>query len=155
MPIHISRGNQQFGPYELDRINAGLQDGTFQPTDLAWSDGMPGWVPLPQYPGVQANRVGPPPPPAAPMPIGAPPSPASEEDRLRSTAGLLQKAYVVLFGSSLAMIALQAAVTGFTGGTELLFAILLGSAVGCRLKRNSVINRLNQLVHARGGPPMA
>jgi hypothetical protein len=152
MPIHIARGDQQFGPYELDRINSGLQDGSFQPTDLAWSDGMSGWVPLAQYPGAHlANRSAPPIPPApAPNPSAA--SPATEEDRLRSTAGLLQKAYMVLFGSSIALIVLQISVWGYTGGTELLWALTLGGAVVCRIKRTAAVNRLNQITNARGGP---
>lgn len=155
MPIHLSRNNQQYGPYELDHVNAGLKDGSLLPTDLAWSDGMPGWVPLAQYPGVQiASRpvpTQPPPMPSQTSNIGAA-APESEEARLQSTAKTLQTLYAVFFGLAMLMIALQATVLGFSGGSQVLFVLLLCSAVGCRLKRTSIVNRLNQIAHSRGGP---
>ena len=154
MQIHISRNNLQYGPYDFDRVNAGLNDGSLLPTDLAWSEGMPGWVPLAQYPGVQiVNR--PPPPvwptaaaPATPNPANS----ATEEARLQSTAKTLQKLYAVLFGASMLILILQVTAMGFETGGTIVWALTLGGAVGCRLKRTSVVNRLNQITNSRGGP---
>ncbi|MBC8326030.1 MAG: DUF4339 domain-containing protein [Verrucomicrobia subdivision 3 bacterium] len=81
MTIHLSRKGQQYGPYTLVQVNHYLEDGTVLPTDDAWAEGMAGWVPVGQIPGVElpgsiaANSIPPPPPPmmAAPFaPIGAP-----------------------------------------------------------------------------------
>jgi len=70
MQVHLERSGQQFGPYSIEEINAYLSSGQVLPTDMAWYDGAPGWIPLPQVPGVQSG--GPPPAPSAP-----PPTPAS------------------------------------------------------------------------------
>ena len=70
MQVHIDRGGQRFGPYGLDEINTHLASGTLKPTDLAWADGMPGWVPVTQIPGVNVPGAAVPPPPSSP---GAPP----------------------------------------------------------------------------------
>ena len=66
MQVHLERSGQQFGPYSIEEINAYLSSGQVLPTDMAWYDGAPGWVPLPQVPGVQAGD--PPPAPSAPPP---------------------------------------------------------------------------------------
>ena len=154
MSIHISRGGQQYGPYELDYINASLQSGSLLPNDLAWSDGMSGWVPLAQYPGVQVasgpTTAVPPPLPAQAVSQGSL-APVNGEDKLRSTAKTLQTWYAVLFGLSLLLILLQT-IVGFTLGWQLLFVLALGGAIGCRLKRTSLVNRMNQLANSRGGP---
>ena len=66
MQVHLERSGQQFGPYSIEEINAYLSSGQVLPTDMAWYDGAPGWVPLPQVPGVQAGD--PPPAPSVPPP---------------------------------------------------------------------------------------
>ena len=50
--IHILRDGQQFGPYSLEEINAFLADGSLLPSDQAWYEGAPGWIPLTEVPGV-------------------------------------------------------------------------------------------------------
>ena len=50
--IHILRDGQQFGPYSLEEINAFLVDGSLLPSDQAWYEGAPGWIPLTEVPGV-------------------------------------------------------------------------------------------------------
>ncbi|MFT4692192.1 MAG: mono/diheme cytochrome c family protein [Limisphaerales bacterium] len=52
MQIHINRDGEDFGPYTLEQVNQYLQDGSVVPTDMAWHDGQPDWVPLPQIKGV-------------------------------------------------------------------------------------------------------
>ncbi len=50
--IHILRDGQQFGPYTLEEINAFLADGSLLPTDQAWYEGAPEWMPITDVPGV-------------------------------------------------------------------------------------------------------
>ena len=69
MQIFISRNNQRHGPYSLDDIQAYLASGHLHGNDLAWYEGVQGWIPLNQVPGVVTpqSRVPPPPPQIAPM----------------------------------------------------------------------------------------
>jgi hypothetical protein len=48
----ISRNGQQFGPYSLDELKRYFAEGRVALTDLAWSAGMPAWVPVSQLPGI-------------------------------------------------------------------------------------------------------
>ena len=50
--IHFLRDGQQFGPYSLEEINAFLADGSLLPSDQAWYEGAPEWIPLTEVPGV-------------------------------------------------------------------------------------------------------
>ncbi|MBG85707.1 MAG: hypothetical protein CMO80_02260 [Verrucomicrobiales bacterium] len=52
MQIHINRDGQDYGPYTIEQVNQYLLDGSVIPTDMAWHDGLPDWVPLPQVSGV-------------------------------------------------------------------------------------------------------
>ncbi len=54
MQIHISRDGEQFGPYPLEQVNEYLAAGNLLPTDQAWYEGAPGWMPLPAVEGVNA-----------------------------------------------------------------------------------------------------
>ena len=50
----LSRNGQQFGPYSLDELRRYLAEGRVALSDLAWSAGMPAWVPVSQLPGMSA-----------------------------------------------------------------------------------------------------
>ena len=52
MMIHISRDGEQFGPYTLEDANSYLAQGSLLPTDQAWYEGAPDWMPLSQVPGI-------------------------------------------------------------------------------------------------------
>ena len=67
MQVHVDRGGERYGPYSLEDVNAYLANGTLLPTDQAWQDGMPDWVPITQIPGVTAPGGA-----AAPPPLPAP-----------------------------------------------------------------------------------
>jgi len=71
MEIFISRNNEKHGPYSLEQIQGFLASGQAQGSDMAWYEGVKGWVPLSQVPGVQLPRAGsvPPPPPHQPAPV--------------------------------------------------------------------------------------
>jgi len=70
MQIFINSGGQQSGPFSLDQINQNLQLGAISPdAAMAWYEGLAGWIPLRQVPGVVplGPAFGPPPvpPPSA------------------------------------------------------------------------------------------
>ena len=52
MDIYINRDGQQGGPYSLDKINECLAEGSMQPTNLAFHEGLTDWIPLNQVAGV-------------------------------------------------------------------------------------------------------
>jgi hypothetical protein len=57
----ITRAGQQYGPYPVDELKRGIAQGNIVGTDLVWTPGMPGWVPVSELvPGAAL-----PPPPAS------------------------------------------------------------------------------------------
>ena len=52
MQVHIDRNGERYGPYSIEDINTYLANGTLLPADLAWHEGLSGWVPLNQVLGV-------------------------------------------------------------------------------------------------------
>ena len=63
MDIHIHKDGQQVGPYSLEQVNEQLAQGTLQPTDLAFHEGLSNWTPLSQVAGVNISGALPPHPP--------------------------------------------------------------------------------------------
>ena len=112
MQVHIERGGQRFGPYGLDEINAHLASGMLQPTDSAWAEGMPGWVPVTQIPGVNAPGAAAPPPPSAP---GEAPPPTPPSTPVSATAGNSagKKKLLIGVGATVGVCALGAALWFF------------------------------------------
>ena len=73
--IHVMRDGQQFGPYTIEDLNAYLAQGSLLPTDQAWWEGAPAWVPMDQVPGViLPGGVAPAPVPVATAPVVADPN---------------------------------------------------------------------------------
>ncbi len=71
MTYQVSRNGQTYGPYTLEDLRRYLASGNVLPTDLAKSDDMPDYVPVPQL-----LDAAPPPPPAVPFPaFSAAPTP--------------------------------------------------------------------------------
>ena len=85
MNYQIAREGQQLGQFTEEQIRAGLFDGTYQPTDLAWAEGMADWKPLSE---VFAQRVTA--PPSLPMNMGALPPPMATNQ----TNGCLKAAII-------------------------------------------------------------
>jgi uncharacterized RDD family membrane protein YckC/type II secretory pathway pseudopilin PulG len=80
MEIRIHRDGSDFGPYSLEELRQYLASGQIIPTDLAWYQGAPDWMPVTQVPGLNPQPVAPPmaapqmPPAMPPMgPPGMPP----------------------------------------------------------------------------------
>jgi hypothetical protein len=46
MQIHISRNDEQFGPYSREEVASYLEDGSLVPNDFAWHEDLTDWKPL-------------------------------------------------------------------------------------------------------------
>ena len=57
MMIHVSRDGEQFGPYTLEDANAYLAQGSLLPTDQAWYEGAPDWMPITDVPGIHSGTA--------------------------------------------------------------------------------------------------
>ena len=66
MQYHISRDGKNYGPYALADLQRMLAQGQVLQTDLCWTEGMSGWLPVGQALASAA------PAPAAPAPAPAP-----------------------------------------------------------------------------------
>jgi hypothetical protein len=51
MTLYLTKNGTQAGPYTFEQVQAFILDGHVRDTDLAWSEGMPAWVPLREIPG--------------------------------------------------------------------------------------------------------
>ena len=54
--IHISRNNQQMGPYTYEEVQSHLAQGSLLPTDFAWHDGLENWTQLSAISPQEANK---------------------------------------------------------------------------------------------------
>jgi membrane protease subunit (stomatin/prohibitin family) len=69
---HVTENGQSLGPFNLQQLQQGIQQGQVNAQTLVWSAGMAGWTPAGQVPQL-AGLFGPPAPPPPPPP----PSPKS------------------------------------------------------------------------------
>ena len=110
MKIRVTRNQTEFGPYDIADINGYLKLGSLLATDLAWHEGLSGWIPLCQIPGVRVPvKAKAPLPPQTTRPGGSahpnrynlapvPQSPPTKRPRRASLVG----AVVLVVGSLLA-----------------------------------------------------
>ena len=163
---HYSIEGSQAGPIPEDELKALAKNGQLRRSDKVWKDGMSGWMAAGGIPGLfpsapQPSQGGPPPL----HQTGLSPQPPQFQsvrtfggtalqtpDQIRSMINLLQVLYYVLFGLSMLVIMLQVMGMGRTPASVFLWMVLLGSAIGCRLYRTSLVNRLNRLPSARNEP---
>ena len=81
--IYVSKGDQDLGPFTFDELVEQMSKKQFEPTDMAWHQGVSNWMALeqlPEWPTIQeklkpANKPGAAPPPleikkAPPMATG-------------------------------------------------------------------------------------
>lgn len=98
--IYISKGDQDHGPFTFDELVEQMAKKQFEPTDLAWHQGVSNWMALeqlPEWPTIQeklkpASKLGAAPPPleikkAPPMSTG----PALFEDSTGKPEPALKK----------------------------------------------------------------
>jgi membrane protease subunit (stomatin/prohibitin family) len=64
---HVTANGQSLGPYSLEQMVQGIQQGQVSATTLVWSAGMAAWTAAAQVPQL-ASFFGPPPPPPPPPP---------------------------------------------------------------------------------------
>ncbi len=133
--IHIARGETKLGIFAEEEVQEGLRTGRFASTDLAWREGMAGWLPLAQIdfgaPGV-IPPPGPVPPPDAPAGaqdiVAAPPTglPWDRRQELGIFPAFLETLKLVLLNPTTAFSAMK-----IEGGlTEPLFYAVIGGSVG-------------------------
>jgi uncharacterized Tic20 family protein len=77
MNFHLSRNGQLAGPFSAEQIQTFLTQGTVAASDLAWTEGWPGWVPISNVPSLIAREAIPPVfnPPPMPSPQAQLPTP--------------------------------------------------------------------------------
>jgi Domain of unknown function (DUF4190)/GYF domain 2 len=51
MKFLVHHDGKDLGPYSLDEVRRGVAGGSFLPSDLAWQEGAPEWLPLSSIPG--------------------------------------------------------------------------------------------------------
>jgi len=102
--IHVMRDGQQFGPYTLEDLNAYLAQGSLLPTDQAWWEGAPAWVPMDQVPGVQLPGM----PSVAAEVIEAPEVAAVQAEAMTGVApeAAKKKKIIIIAGSVLGVVAI-------------------------------------------------
>ena len=55
MQISLQDKGQPIGPFSLEQVREGLAKGDYKPSDLAWYEGAPGWIPLSSIPGTDLS----------------------------------------------------------------------------------------------------
>jgi hypothetical protein len=90
MEIHLARNGSALGVFPDSEVREGLASGRFQPSDLAWRQGMSTWTPLagwPEFSGVAPADL-----------LAAAPVPASEIpwEQSRSFGSLLRTLWMVV-----------------------------------------------------------
>ena len=97
--IYVLREGEQFGPYTLEDANLFLSQGSLLPTDQAWYEGAPDWVPISQVPGIVI--IASPLPAPEDLSVGQTPVRGSIKKKkiiIGSVAGLLVLGVVLVFG---------------------------------------------------------
>lgn len=92
--ILILKDGQQLGPYPLEEINRQLSAHAFEPSDLAWYEGLAEWQPLSSIAGVVSGHVHhlhPPPPPVRGSGWS---SPSTDNPSAPSSSGVLISGYI-------------------------------------------------------------
>ncbi len=85
MEIYIAINKQQSGPFSEDEVRRKVADGEIVPSDLAWHEGISGWVPLSEVLDLGAPN----PQSAQPPPIPTPPPEMAPPPIATSTAKLV------------------------------------------------------------------
>ena len=89
LALYVSSNNVDHGPLSLKEATKRVQSGEFKPTDLAWHQGVSGWIPMKDLPEWDAMQAPPPlekkaPPPAILTKEPPPPS-LSPDQALQGT----------------------------------------------------------------------
>ena len=108
MDIYITKDGRQLGPFSLEEVKRQRANGVIDNSDLAWHEGLAGWIPLAQISGIGLS--------SAPLPPNypAPPSPGTMTGAAPTGMRLLTAAviFVVLFIALFVLVAIIALVIG-------------------------------------------
>lgn len=119
MQYHVAREGQQLGTVSEADLKAGLAEGRFLPTDLAWGEGMTQWTPLGDLRLLGA--------PAPLRPPGTPAYAAAPQGLPQASSGLATTSLISGIASML--------LCGL-GGIATLIAIITGHMALGRIKRS-------------------
>ena len=111
MQIFITRGEDSSGPYTLEQVQDYLAQGVLLPGDLAWHEGLEGWIPLSQL----MDSIAAPVDPAPDQPVALTPEPVQSGPTTESApvkAGGKKKLLIGI-GVGVAVLAIAAAVWFF------------------------------------------
>ena len=56
MQIFISHSGNKHGPYTTEEIRNRLADGSINPEDFAWYEGLKDWIPVPEVLGIESSQ---------------------------------------------------------------------------------------------------
>lgn len=151
--FYAKNGAQQ-GPLSTDELKSRIAMGEVGPKDLAWSEGMPDWMPISEISQlkieapVREAEVPPPVLSAGPSPYQSPsaPAPAGYQAPLQGVPGQSPAQGLAIGALVCGIIAFIGCCTGVFGGLVALAAIILG---------HIAISRVNANPGAFGGKGMA
>ena len=111
MQIFITRGEDSSGPYTLEQVQDYLAQGVLLPGDLAYHEGLEGWIPLSQLMASIAAPVD----PAPPQPVAITPEPVQSGPTTESAPAKVgdKKKLLIGVGVGVAVLAIAAAVWFF------------------------------------------
>ncbi len=114
--IQVYRGETKLGVFSEEEIREGLRSGRFLPTDLYWSEGMPTWLTLAQFPGLAGTD--------APVAVAQTGLPWDRRQELGFFPAFLETLKLVLFNPSAAFTSMKPE-GGL--GEPLIYAVIGGS----------------------------
>ena len=92
LALYVTSNEVDHGPLSLKEATKRVQSGEFKPTDLAWHQGVSGWIPMKDLPEWDAMQAPPPLEKKAPPPLIAEDKDAQEEEQeTQSTSPLRAK----------------------------------------------------------------
>ena len=111
MQIFITRGEDSSGPYTPEQVQDYLAQGVLLPGDLAWHEGLEGWIPLSQL----MDSIAAPVDPAPPQPVSITPEPVQSGPTIESAPVKVGDKKKLLIGvaAGVAVLAIAAAVWFF------------------------------------------
>jgi hypothetical protein len=146
--FYAKNGSQQ-GPLSTDEIKSRIAMGEIGPDDLAWSEGMPDWMPVSQISQLKAEAPARPEtaPAGAPAPVAASPSPYQAPVAAPASATPAQMIPGQPPSQGLAIASMVCGILAFIGccawylaGPLALAAIVMGHLAVSRVKANPAAN---------------
>ena len=90
LALYVSSNNVDHGPLSLKEVTKRVQSGEFKPTDLAWHQGVTGWIPMKDLPEWDAMQAPPRLEKKAPPPLIAEEKEGQQEEQETQTTKTLR-----------------------------------------------------------------